>query len=54
MMGAVGGYTIRYGGAEGGCGKACDDDDTEVLHSGDVEIVDGWCRRSVERADNAR
>ena len=55
MMGAVREYAAWYGGAEGGCGKACEEgDDTEVLHSGDVEIVDGWCRRSVGRAGNAR
>ena len=55
MMGAVREYAAWYGGAEGGCGKACEEsDDTEVLHCGDVEIVDGWCRRSVGRAGNAR
>jgi len=51
-MGVVREYAAWYGGAEGVCGK--EGDDTEVLHCGDVEIVDGWCRRSVGRAGNAR
>jgi len=54
-MGAVREYAVWYGGAEGDCGKACEEgDDTGALHCGDLEIADRWCRSLVGRVDNVK